>query len=282
MKIAITGASGFIGSHLSLHLHQAGHEVLPLGRAELAPGAEAALELRVADCDAVVNLAGAPINKRWTTAYKEELVRSRVDVTRRLVAAINHSASVKVLVSTSAVGYYPSVGCYDETAQVRGEGFLARLCEMWEAEARAVNPGVRLVITRFGVVLSTDGGAFPRMALPARLGVAGVAGGGHQPFSWIDLEDLVRAVEMLIEKESLSGVFNLASPQKLTQREFVHAIAVHYGAWFTLCVPAFFFRMVYGQGAEFMLLGQCAVPARLLAAGFRFRSPQVGDFFGRL
>ena len=215
MKIAISGASGFIGSHLAGYLTAQGHQVVPLGRGYFsgfpAPGpgvigdrawdgAMGRLVAALEGCGAVVNLAGAPIDRRWSDTYKEELYASRIGPTRRLVEAIGALETPPgVLVSASAVGYYPAEGCYKETDARKGTGFLSDLCAAWEQEAQRVPPGVRLVVTRFGVVFSPGGGAFPRLARPFRMGVAARLGDGSQNVSWIALEDLVRAIGFVLE-----------------------------------------------------------------------------------
>lgn len=280
MRIAISGASGFVGTHLSAYLQGRGHTIVPLVRRDFADDAQERLARLLNDCDAVVNLAGVPINHRWSAKYKQELIASRVDTTHRLVEAIDRSECVKTLISTSAVGYYPNVGCYDEGSSERGSGFLSDLCAAWEAEAQRVK--VRCVITRFGVVLAEGGGAFVPLSHPARLGVAVVVGSGLQPFSWIDADDLVRAEEFLLLRSDLTGVFNLTAPEKLTHREFMELVAHHYKSWFTLPVPAFSLRMVFGEAADFMLCGQCVVPTRLLEAGFRFSTPSAREFLEKL
>lgn len=280
MKIAISGASGFIGSHLSAYMQRQGGVVVPLGREDLMPGGQERLASLLAGCDAVVNLAGAPIAHRWTAAYKEELYASRVDTTRRLVEAVNRNGSIRTFVSTSAVGFYPSVGCYDEQDQEPGAGFLSHLCVHWEAEARKVE--TRCVITRFGVVLSAEGGAFPRMVAPLERGVGLVAGSGLQPFSWIALEDLMRGIAFVLLRPDLQGVFNLTAPEKLTMREFMAAAGKHYGVWFSLNAPAFAVRWALGESSAFVLEGQCVVPQRLLEEGFVFTMPAAEDFLRAL
>lgn len=280
MKIAISGATGFIGRHLTAYLEQQGHEVTALGRADFTDDERDRLAYLVAECDAVVNLAGAPIDRRWTESYRRELIDSRVEVTRRLVEAVGRSERTKTFVSASAVGCYPTVGCYDEYSPERGQGLLAQLCQQWEAEARKVT--VRCVITRFGVVLSDDGGAFPKLARSARFGVAAVPGGGSQPFSWIDLRDLVRAVEFLIGYPELDGVFNLTAPGMGSLKEFVRAVGRHYRTRLTVTVPAFAIKLALGEASSVLLGGQCAVPLRLLGSGFRFEAPTVADFLQRL
>lgn len=280
MKIAISGASGFIGTHLTHYLREHGHEVIPLSRRDFAPGAEDQLAWLVAECEGVVNLAGAPIDRRWTEACKKELWTSRVEVTRRLAEAVDRSEKTRVFLSASAVGCYPSVGCYDELSSERGTGFLARLCEAWETQARQVK--VRCVITRFGVVLGADGGAFARLARPAKAGAAIVPGSGLQSFSWIDIADLVRAVEYLLTHRKAEGVYNLVAPERGSMREFIRAVAERFRSSVTLHVPAFVLRMKLGEGASALLDGQCVLPRRLQEAGFRFESPAAKDFLRRI
>lgn len=280
MKIAISGASGFVGSHLSEHLRAAGHDIVPLGRADLADGAQERLAGLIAACDAVVNLAGAPIDHRWTTSYKKELFASRIDTTRRLVDAVNLSPRTTTFISTSAVGLYPASGCHDEGSPEHGEGLLADLCTAWEAEAERVD--ARCVITRFGVVFASDGGAFPKLARPARMGVAVVSGAGKQTFAWIALHDLVRAHEFLLTHPELNGIFNFTAPVQTSLRELVRATAAHYRAHLTVHVPAFAVRLALGEAAAMVLGGQCVEPRRLLSAGFRFEIPDVAEFLRRL
>lgn len=280
MKIAISGASGFIGTRLAAYLEGRGFGVVRLGREHFADDAHERLVQAVGECDAVVNLAGATIDHRWSRRYKEELLSSRIETTRKLVAAVDASLRTQTLISTSAVGYYPSVGCYDEYSAEQGSGFLSDLCASWEAAARCV--AARCVITRFGVVLAADGGVFPRLARPAKAGVALVAGSGLQPFSWISIGDLLRAEEFLLTNVNLDGVFNLAAPEELTQREFVGAVAEHYRSPLTVCIPAFAVQLVRGEAADFLLHGQCAVPSRLRNAGFRFDAPSAQIFLQSL
>lgn len=170
MNVAITGSSGFIGSHLSSRLAVFGHQVTPLWRYLFTQDSVDCLAEALAGCHAVINLAGAPIDRRWTDAYKQELVESRIMTTRKLVEAVNRlHEPPEVMISTSAVGYYsPAGGCHGEQDDPAADSFLAELCVAWEKEAELVNDSVRLVRTRFGVVLSPDGGALPRMVRPAR------------------------------------------------------------------------------------------------------------------
>ena len=153
-----------------------------------------------AGCHAVINLAGAPIDRRWTDAYKRELVESRIMTTRKLVEAVNRLHEPPgVMISASAVGYYGSSGgCHGELDAPEADSFLAELCVAWEKEAGLVNSSVRLVLTRFGVVLSPDGGALPEMMRPARFGVTATAGNPDHLFSWVALEDLADALVFIM------------------------------------------------------------------------------------
>lgn len=283
MKIAISGVSGFIGLHLSSYFGNQGDEIVPLTR-ELFDRQDAeVLADRVSGCDVVVNLAGAPINRRWTQDYKQVIFDSRIKTTRLLVDAINRSAvRPRTFISTSATGYYPSEGCYDEFNAVQGGGFLADLCGRWEEEARKLGEGVRLLITRFGVVLAPRGGALEKMVQSARLGVAAVTGSGRQPFSWIGIEDHVRAMEFVIRNDSLSGAVNFVAPEQVDYSDFIHLAAKHYHSFATLRVPQSLLRTFLGELGEWLTQGQCVIPKKLLDAGFVFRRPTLAAFFDSL
>lgn len=281
-KVALSGATGFIGTNLKGHLEAHGYEVVPLARGLFLDGREEDLLHAVSSCDTVINLAGSPINRRWSVRYKKELSDSRVGVTHKLVEAVNRSSQTKLFISASAVGYYPPDGCYDEANALKGNGFLSDLCAGWEAEARRVAPRIRLAITRFGVVLAPRGGAFEQMARPARMGIAATVGDGRRFFPWIDIVDLVRAMEYLIEKQELAGMFNFVSPGRITMGEFMRKVARHYRSLAVVYVPAFVFRMLLGEASEFLIEGQCVLPSRLLEAGFRFSSPRLEQFLERL
>ena len=145
MNIAISGASGFIGTHLTAYLNKQGHTIIPLRHAIFRDEMDGELQQIISHCDGIINLAGASINHRWTHSYMEELVRSRIDVTSRLVKAMKSSAhKPSFFISVSAVGYYSDKGSYDEKTAVKGEGFLAELCHLWEAEAKNCPPETQI------------------------------------------------------------------------------------------------------------------------------------------
>ena len=281
-KIAMCGATGFIGSHLRRHLEEAGHHVVPLGR-ELFTGEIQRLLNLMDGCDTVINVAGLTIDHRWSPAYKRQLYDSRVGTTRQIVEAIARTSSVRCWICASAVGYYPSAGCHDDRVpQPSGSDFLAGLCRDWEAEARKAPDTVRTIVTRFGVVLAPQGGAFERMRRPFRYLMALVPGNGAQSFSWIDIEDLCRAMLLLIETPQLDGTFNLAAPEPHTMDATFADLRLHYGRSLLIHIPAWLLRLLRGEAADALLKGQCAIPGRLLESGFRFRSSSLRHFLKRL
>lgn len=282
MKIAISGASGFIGTHLSAFLSKEGHQIIPLGRELFHTDKFTDLSRLIAQSDVVVNLAGAPINRRWSPDYKKTLHDSRIIPTTQLVRAINAAQQPpKLFISASATGYYPSQGCHDEYDHSRGDGFLADLCHDWETAARKVNDSTRLVITRFGIVLAQDGGAFRQFRTPLRLKTAPVISPGNQPFCWISLEDLLRGISFIIANPKPEGVFNMVAPQQLSNTQFARLLAQYYHTYITLRIPALFFRLLYGEGATFLTQGQCVLPTRLTEAGFSFTTSTISQFLSR-
>lgn len=270
MIVALTGASGFIGRAVADHLRNSGHDVRAVSlRGALAPDA-------LAGVNAVVHLAGEPVAQRWTAAAREKILRSRVEGTRALVAAMR-TKPPQVLISASAVGYYGSRG--DEIlteAAPAADDFLGRVAAAWEEEALAAEPlGVRVARLRIGVVLGPNGGALARMLPPFRLGIGGRLGSGHQWMSWIHVNDLIALIAFLMKESTVRGVFNATSPFPVTNREFTQALAeaVHRPA--ILPVPAFVLKLMFGEMAEMLLASQRAIPDAAQRAGFVFQHPDI-------
>ena len=226
--------------------------------------------------DAVVHLAGVGVGDHlWSASYKKSILSSRVNGTTTLAEALSRLPHVPaVMVSASAVGYYGSRG--DELLtedSAAGAGFLADVCRQWEsATAMAASAGIRVVNLRTGVVLSAAGGALKRQLLPFRLGLGARLGRGDQQLSWITRRDAVAAIAFLMERDALSGPFNLTAPHPVTNTEFTHELGRALRRPAKLFVPAAALRIVVGDEmtAEFLLASQRAVPERLLAAGFAF------------
>ncbi len=288
MRILITGASGLVGTALSAYLQGCGHRVVPLvrtrrndqpwwdiGAGTLDWGAEPHFE-------AVIHLAGESImSGRWTAAKKERIRMSRVSGTTLLAQSMREKEiKPELFICCSAVGFYGDRGDEELTEQSpAGTGFLSQVCQEWEAAcAPAVDAGIRTVNTRFGMVLSPNGGALAKMLLPFRLGLGGPAGNGRQFMSWIDIEDLCGAVAHIIENRSLHGPVNLASPQPVRNKEFSQTLGKTLHRPAVLPAPALALRLLLGEKADALLLSSTrAVPQKLLDSGFSFTYPRLQE-----
>ena len=293
MRVLITGGTGLIGRALAAELVRAGYEVIVLSRhPERATGLPTGVQVERWDAvtaegwghladgaHAIVNLAGENIAAgRWTEARKRRICESRLNAGRAVVQAVEAAThKPQVLIQASAVGYYGPHGDEEVTEETPpGDDFLARLAVEWEASTAPVEPlGVRRAIIRTGIVLSTAGGALPRMALPFRLFVGGPVGSGRQWFPWIHIADEVAAICFLMEEESASGPFNLTAPNPVTNAQFSRALGRVLKRPAFMPVPALALRLLFGEMASALLTGQRAVPRRLLALGFTFRFPEV-------
>lgn len=282
MKIAIAGATGYIGSHLASYFETRGHRVVSLGR-ELFRGTDQGEGLcrELQGCRVVVNLAGASIDKRWSKRYKQELIESRVQVTRTLVETLAKlDTPPELFISASAVGYYAAGKDSDEEHAHKGNDFLARLCEAWENEARRTPPNIRLVISRFGVVLSKDGGALGRLIrMQRRCRLGAVVGGTDRSISWISLADLCRAFEWIIGHKELQGVVNMTTPESVTQKRLAQTVK-RACRGFVVTLPAAVFRLLLGERADVLLAGQRVFPLKLLKTGFGYLYPTVEKLLG--
>ena len=280
MKVLLTGASGFVGSHLSKRLRAAGHQVLPVSRRPAAGGydwSDASLERGVLEADAVIHLAGENLfDKRWTATQKEVLRSSRMQPTMKL-AKLVAARKPACLISSSAVGYYgASEDVHFVETSPRGQGFLADLCGEWEgATSAAADAGVRTAIVRTGVALGRGGGALAKMLLPFKLGIGGPLGSGRQWLSWVHIDDLVALFQFLLEKEGASGPFNATAPQPVTMKTFATALgrALHRPAIFP--VPGPMLKLALGEVADVLLTGQYVEPQRAREGGFTFRFANV-------
>jgi uncharacterized protein (TIGR01777 family) len=286
VRIAVTGSTGLIGTALVTHLHESGHDVVRLVRRSPRAADEATWDPdagtvdldRLAGVDGAVHLAGAGVgDHRWTDSYKRAILDSRVNGTRALATALARLDPLpRVLVSGSAVGYYGDRGdeALTEDASA-GSGFLADVVREWEgATEPAEQAGVRVAHARTGVVLSPGGGALGPLLRLARFGLAGPLGNGRQWMPWISLEDEVRALAFLLEKD-LSGPVNLSAPQPCRNVELIRALGRALHRPTLIPAPAVALRIVLGEFASDALASQRMLPARLLDSGFDFRHRQV-------
>jgi uncharacterized protein (TIGR01777 family) len=297
MKVAITGATGFVGSRLVERLTETGHQVLvfsrnlekaqrvfpksaypQLERVSYTPTQPGSWQDTIAGCDGVVNLAGAALaDERWTPERKQEIIESRVKLTENLVSAIA-AADPKptVLVNASAVGYYGTseTATYDETS-ANGDDFLSQVCQTWEAAANKVKDSdTRLVIIRVGIVMGM-GGALEKMLTPFKLFAGGPLGDGNQWFSWIHRDDLVNLIIHSLTHSEVEGVYNGTAPNPVRMKEFCQTLGqvLNRPSW--LPVPGFALEALLGDAAKLVLEGQQVLPKQTQQTGFEYQYPQL-------
>jgi uncharacterized protein (TIGR01777 family) len=294
MKIAVIGATGFIGSALCKELAEE-NNIIALTRNPNKPhtrfsnnidfikwntqslnGWQHCLE----GADAIVNLAGENLGiSRWNQQRKTEIINSRIDSIKILLSAVKSlTRKPGVIVLASAVGYYGSRGEEDlNEDSAAGIGFLANVCKQLESFANDFkNLGIRPVIIRSGLVLDSAGGALPKMIMPFKFHLGGYLGSGKQWISWITLADEISAIKFLIENEKLEGAFNLTSPQPIRNREFFQTVASVSNKSCRFRVPEYALKIAFGEMAdEVLLASQKVYPKKLIAAGFKFQNPDL-------
>ncbi|MGF1570696.1 MAG: TIGR01777 family oxidoreductase [Nodosilinea sp.] len=299
MKIAITGATGFVGSRLVERLLAEGHTVMVLSRSvshgrkvfpeiafpqvevvEYSPLESGPWQTALSGCDGVVNLAGAPISERWSEEHKRAIMNSRKVGTEKLVEALAQAdPRPSVWVNASAIGYYGTseTATFDETSSPVQNDFLSQVCQAWEAAAQPVKDyDTRLVILRLGIVLGM-GGAVAKMLTPFRMFAGGPIGSGRQWFSWIHREDLVDLILQALTDPQMEGLYNATAPNPVRMGEFCKTLGkvLNRPSW--LPVPDFALEALLGDGAQVVLEGQQVLPKRTAATGFEYRYVQVKD-----
>jgi len=302
MKIVISGATGFIGRPLVAYLASLGHNIVLLARKNPSGGFPANVSVSIwdgktvtdwgknlDDAEVIVNLAGEPIgHKRWSDGQKKEIVESRINATKAIVKAIAMAGRrPRLLISASAVGYYGDTGesAVDESAAA-GKGFLAETCVKWEKTALAASSeNARVVLLRTGVVLEKDGGALARLSAPLKLFAGGPPGSGKQWVSWVHRQDVIKAIDFIINTSKLSGPINITAPEPVTMRQFYLYLAETLGRPSWVKVPEFVIKRMLGEMSEMILTSQRVLPKKLLEAGFSFTYKSVDDalkaIFGR-
>jgi uncharacterized protein (TIGR01777 family) len=289
--LLVTGATGFIGRHLCRRIIESGDRLIVLSRDYdrawdiYGPHARIVTSLEQIEgetrIDFIVNLAGAPILGRpWTLRRRRELMRCRSSVTNAIVDMIARlDRKPRALISMSAIGYYGVRGDEEITEADRGRPiFQSHLCQIWELAAqRAQQYGVRVCRLRSGLVLGADGGALPKLLRPLKLRTRIVLGSGGQWVSWIHIDDLLRMMELCIERSDLCGAFNACAPVPLRQADFAQLSAAHFCKTLPLRVPGGLLRCVMGEMSQLLVDGQRVLPARALQAGFAFRHPTLNQ-----
>ena len=292
MKYLITGGTGFVGRHLSNFLLKRGHEVIAVGlRATPDIAQQETFRYISADtsqqgdwqdavneADAVYNLAGKTIFKRWTESYKQLIYDSRILTTRNIVDALPKNKQI-TLCSTSAVGYYGNRN--DETLtedSTGGDDFLATVGIDWETEAfKAEQKGIRIVTARFGIVLGKGGGAMAKMVPAFKSFTGGPLGSGMQWFPWIHMADLLSALMFVVENKDIKGHVNFTAPNPIRNRDLAKTLGNVLNRPAFLPAPGFMIRLVMGEFGNTLLASQRAVPEKLLKHGFAFRFVELED-----
>jgi len=290
MKIFITGATGFVGRHLSNLLLFEGHTVSGVGTRThqnlithenfsyisadtTRPGD---WQEALADVDAVINLAGKSIFGRWSDQYKKRIYDSRILTTRNLVDAFSENKAV-IFCSTSATGFYGDGGDDILTeSSPGGDDFLARVGRDWEAEAlRAEEKGARVVLARFGIVLGKQGGMMQKVLPAFRLYAGGPLGDGMQWFPWIHMDDLLAAFQFVLKNDAVTGPLNVCSPNPVRNLDFSKSLGRVLNRPVFMRTPSLLLRIVMGELADAVLCSQRAVPKKLLDFGFCFKYPEI-------
>lgn len=296
MKIVLAGGTGFIGRVLLRELSDKEHEVILLTK-HLSTAEHLENKFikvvwwdrktvgdwvkHIDSADAVINLCGENVaNGRWTEEQKKILIKSRIDSTRAIVEAISKAGSKpKIFINASAAGFYGHVENEEvDESHVRGQGFLADICEKWESIAkRAEDYELRVVLLRIGVVLDKSGGALKKMLPPFMMFAGGPPGNGKQWVSWIHRDDVAGAIMFALEHPEIRGPINITAPNIVTMKDFCKAVgkAVHRPSWAP--VPAFALKIMLGDMSELLLTGQKAIPKKLQEAGYKFKYEKVED-----
>jgi uncharacterized protein (TIGR01777 family) len=290
VRVVITGATGLIGSQLVQHLDKKNYFITVLSRNPQNAKFSNTVNVHYWDgetlgdwvsilesADAVINLAGENIGSgRWTNVKKQKILESRIKSGKILTAAFKSvQTPPRLLIQSSAIGIYGTSldEVFDEDSQL-GWDWLAQIGKAWEGSTVDVEAlGVRRVVVRTGVVLDKNGGAFPLIYLPFQYYIGGKLGSGQQWVSWIHLQDVIRAVESILEDESIVGVINLTSPNPVTNAEFGKTIAMVTGRPYWLPVPGFALRFLLGEQSILVLKGQNVLPKKLLDQKFEFQYP---------
>ena len=298
MRIAITGATGMIGSKLAAFLLAQGHQIAVITRRNSYRQPQASViawdpsldyieNEKLEGFDVIVHLAGANVGEYWSEEHKKEILESRVQSTRLLSESLLKLVSKpKLLISASAIGFYgnhPPEEILDENSP-SGQGFLADVCRQWEEQTNIVTQtGIRVVRMRLGLVLSKAGGALAGMWRPFQLGIGGSLGNGRQMMSWVALDEISYVVDHLIKTDKMMGVVNVVSPQPVSNAQFTKVLGQVIHRPTVLPVPGFVIRLLFGEmGKSLLLEGAHVIPRRLQESGYQFHFADLKEVLCRI
>jgi uncharacterized protein (TIGR01777 family) len=276
MKIAISGSYGYIAQNLIPELEEANHMVMRIPRSEL--GDVDQLTNKLLDVDVVISLAGAPILQRWTEANKNEILRSRIDSTQNIVHAINRlplEHRPGLFISASAIGIYSPNEIHNEASTSFSNNFVAEVVKSWENATDELNPNVRKVIFRIGLVLGKDAKTIESLVPLIKLGLGGKIGSGKQPFPFVYISDAISAISWSIENKNAHGIYNLVAPENIDNKTFTKTLAESLNRPAIFTVPEFILKLTLGEASALLLQSPQVNPERLLNEGFTFNFPDI-------
>jgi uncharacterized protein len=276
MKIAVSGSNGYIAQNLIPELEAANHVVTRIQRLEL--GDVGQLTKTLLGSDVVISLAGAPIFQRWTTKNKNEIVRSRIDSTKNIVHAINRlpiGNRPDLFISASAIGIYSPSKVHTEESTSFSNDFVAEVVKSWENASDDLNPDIRKVIFRIGLVLGKDAKTIQSLVPIIKLGLGGKIGSGKQPFPFIHISDAIRALIWSIENKNARGTYNLGAPENIDNRTFTKTLAESLNRPAIFTVPKFILKIALGEASTLILQSPQVYPERLINEGFKFSFPDI-------
>ena len=279
MKIAISGGNGFIGKSLARKLSTSGHEVIPIQRS-LLYGDVTELAAHIFGSEAIIHLAGSPILQRWTNKTKKTIFDSRVQTTKKLVEAISlidGNNRPKIFISASAIGIYKAGHSHTEKSTNFSDGFMHKVVSSWEEASGTLPKNVRKVILRFGIVIGKESQTINKMKPLFNLGLGATIGSGKQAFPFIHIEDLTNAIVWSLENSEATGIFNLVSPENITNKDFTLEFAKTLKRKAFLKIPTVLLKIAFGKAAMVLTESPIVIPEKLMAAGFEFTYPNIQE-----
>lgn len=270
-----------MGSNISNFLADKGHEVSGIERKSLY-GSINRLQEEIRNCDAIINLAGAPILQRWTDKNKAIILESRVKTTQNLVLAINNlgfEEQPKKFISASAIDIYKAGFAHNEESLNFNEGFVGDVVKQWESASTDLSENVQRNILRIGLVLGKEAKPITNLLLPFKLGLGATLGNGKQPFPFIHIKDVVHAFTWCIEDFNKNGIFNLVAPENISNRDFTKMLAKTLRRPALFSIPEFVIKAVLGEAADLLTKGAEVEPQNLVNAGFQFKYPTIKSAF---
>ncbi len=283
MKICLTGGTGFLGSRISLFFKQNNFEVVNISRYDFKMDIEA-ISKKIEGADMLINLAGAPILKKWTNAYKKEIRNSRIETTKKLVQAIKITENKpSILLSSSAVGVYDELYDHDEFSDRLANDFLATVCKEWEAAlAPLASENIKLAVMRIGIVLDKREGAFAKMLPSFKMGLGAIIGDGSQSFPCIHINDFLSAIWYILKNPESKGVYNLVAPDMVSNQYFSKMLGKKLKRPVIFKAKKMLMKLAFGEGATVLLKGQKVRPQRLIDLDFPFQFPTVDSMLDDL